>query len=97
MSTKIPWRKPTEVPRDGAVVWFIEKHWKGHNPLSYELAAGEVKHGPRDEWRITNLDYTGHGSPSWYPEFEFCPHDDTFIAWAYADEADILPDFVTNN
>ena len=90
------WRKPTEKPRNRAAVWIIERHPKAIKPHSYAIHAGHVEHGPDGAYRVIQYDEAGCGSCFWLPEDPTGPaHSfETFVAWAYEEEVNLLPIWV---
>ena len=94
MSNLPLWYPPTVLPESGSVVWIIERHSKMINPQSYALHAGTVEYMPESNfWRVVQVDEAGAGACWWEPDYQTTGHE-SFVAWAYPEEVDILPDFV---
>ena len=93
-SCSLLWRRSSERAEEGRVVWIIEKHWKEIRPQSYEIHAGMVTH-VGDKWVVEQADEAGNGSAYWKPEEDDPSYgSDIFCAWMYADEFEILPEFI---
>lgn len=90
------WHPPSERPQDDRAVWIIEGHPKGVYPQSFSVHAGVVEESPRDgTWHVSQGDESGRGWVSWYPEeSSLAESNDSFKAWAYADELLLIPAFV---
>ena len=94
------WHPHTEIPEDGRKVWVLCCHKPEQYPEGYAIHSGEVivgavefGYGVRVRYQVENNDGMGSGSENFIPASDCGSYDD-FIAWAYADELNQLPDWI---
>lgn len=88
----LKWRPADEIPKNDSLVWVIERHWKRDFPRSFRITGGRVVVDKDGSVRIENVDYLGCGLQTLTNELG--QWHDQYVAWAYAEELQLIPDFL---